>query len=115
MLTMLKNANLLLAFLLELCVLVALGYWGFQTGQGILVKILLGIGVPVVAIVVWGMFGAPRSDWQLKGVWYLLLKVVFFGAAIAALFAAHQPGWGWAFVGVFMLNNILLYIWGQMQ
>jgi len=32
-LTMLKNANLALAFLLELGVLAALGFWGFYTGQ----------------------------------------------------------------------------------
>ncbi len=34
-----KNANLALAFFLELAVLVALGYWGFQTGQGTLARI----------------------------------------------------------------------------
>ena len=28
-----KAANLALSFLLELCALAALGYWGFQTGQ----------------------------------------------------------------------------------
>jgi hypothetical protein len=28
----LKDANLALAFLLELCALAALGYWGFVTG-----------------------------------------------------------------------------------
>lgn len=38
-LMVLKNANATLAFLLELCVLVALGYWGFQTGQGTIAKI----------------------------------------------------------------------------
>src|SRR5260370_5082612 len=51
-LTVIKNANLALSFFLELCVLVALGYWGFQTGQGTIAKIGLGIGAPVVAVVV---------------------------------------------------------------
>ena len=31
----LKYANLVLAFLLELCALAALGYWGFVTGGGL--------------------------------------------------------------------------------
>jgi hypothetical protein len=31
--TIIKNANLALAFFLELGVLAALGYWGFKTGQ----------------------------------------------------------------------------------
>ena len=49
---MIKSANLALRFLLELCALVAFGYWGFQTGQGLLLKIGLGIGVPLVAVAV---------------------------------------------------------------
>ena len=66
-LTVIKNANLALSFLLELCVLVALGYWGFQTGQGTIAKIGLGIGAPMVAVVVWALFGAPKSAWRLQG------------------------------------------------
>ena len=38
MLTLLKNANLTVAFLLDLCVPVALSYWGFQAGQGMIAK-----------------------------------------------------------------------------
>jgi hypothetical protein len=44
-LTIIKNANLALAFFLELGVLVALGYWGFQTGQGTIARIGLGTGL----------------------------------------------------------------------
>jgi hypothetical protein len=113
LLTGLKNVNLLVAFLLELCVLVALGYWGFQTGQGMALKIILGLGAPILAIVVWGMFGAPRSSWQLQGIWYWLLKVVFFGSAIVALFVANQRTLGVAFALVFVLNSMLIYIWKQ--
>jgi hypothetical protein len=29
-----KSADLLLRFLLELCILATLGYWGFKTGEG---------------------------------------------------------------------------------
>ena len=50
-LTILKNANLALAFFLELGVLAALGYWGFNSGQGTIAKIGLGIGAPVLAVV----------------------------------------------------------------
>jgi Protein of unknown function (DUF2568) len=83
-----KSANVALRFLLELCVLAALGYWGFQTGQGLLAKIGLGIGVPLIAAVVWGLVGAPGSPWQLHDPWHLVLEVVVFGAAAVALFAA---------------------------
>jgi hypothetical protein len=108
-----KNANLALAFFLELGVLAALGYWGFQTGQGTIAKIGLGIGTPIVAIVIWGMFGAPRSDWQLQGLWYLLLQVIFFGSAAVALFVAGQPVLGVAFALVWILNTVLIRLLGQ--
>jgi hypothetical protein len=48
-LEVIKGANLALRFLLELCALGALGYWGFKTGGGLVAKIGLGIGVPLVA------------------------------------------------------------------
>ena len=44
-----KVANLGLRFALELCTLAALGYWGFRTGSGPLMKLVLGLGAPVVA------------------------------------------------------------------
>ncbi len=103
-LTTLKNANLALAFFLELGVLAALGYWGFYTGQGTLAKIGLGIGAPAVAVVVWGLFGAPRSAWRLRGLRFLILRVVFFGSAAVALFAASQGVLGVVFALVFVVN-----------
>jgi hypothetical protein len=38
----LQYTNLALRFILELCVEIALGYWGFQTGKGLFLKIVLG-------------------------------------------------------------------------
>ncbi len=112
-LTVIKNANLALSFFLELCVLVALGYWGFQTGQGTIAKIGLGIGAPVVAVVVWGLFGAPKAVWHLNGPWRLILEVVFFGSAAVALFAAGQRVLGIAFALVFVLNSVLIHALAQ--
>jgi Protein of unknown function (DUF2568) len=74
-LTVLKNANLALAFFLELAVLAALGYWGFSTGQGTLARIGLGIGIPAVAVVVWALFGSPQAAWRLQGSWFLILRL----------------------------------------
>ncbi len=49
MLELIKGANLALRFLLELCALGALGYWGFKTGNTTIAKIALGVGAPLVA------------------------------------------------------------------
>jgi hypothetical protein len=42
----LKGTNLLFRFLLELCMLAAVGYWGFKTQSEWGMKLLLGIGLP---------------------------------------------------------------------
>jgi len=112
-LTVLKNANLALAFFLELCVLVALGYWGFQMGQGTIAKIGLGVGAPLMAVIVWGMFGAPNAVWHLNGSWRLILEVVFFGSAAVALFVSGQRVLSVVFALVFVLNHALIYVWAQ--
>jgi hypothetical protein len=112
-LTILKNANLALAFFLELGVLASLGYWGFQTGQGMPIKIALGIGAPILAIVIWALFGAPKATWHLEGFWRLLLQIIFFGGAALALYVAGQRGLGVAFALIFILNTLLAYLWNQ--
>jgi hypothetical protein len=112
-LTVLKNVNLALTFVLELAVLIALCYWGFQTGQGTIFKIVLGVGPPILAIVAWGMFGAPRSQWRLRGIGYLMLQVMFFGAAALALFFAGQRGLALIFVVICVVCLGLNYFWQQ--
>lgn len=82
----LKAINLGLRFLLEIMVLVILGYWGFHVSQGTMIKLLLGIGTPLLAAVIWGLFGAPKAPYVLDGFSFLLLEIVIFGLPAAALF-----------------------------
>jgi hypothetical protein len=63
-------ANLALAFLLELCALGALGYWGVRTGDGLVAKVALGLGAPFCAAVLWGLFAAPRAPCRSSGSWW---------------------------------------------
>lgn len=93
-----------LAFLLELLALVALAYWGFRTGDGLALKFVLGIGAPVLAAVVWGLFAATRATFGLAWPGVLLVKVIVFGAAVVALIAAGQLVLGIVF-GVLAAGN----------
>lgn len=113
MLELIKGVNLALRFLLELCALVALGYWGFKTGSGAIAKVALGIGLPLVAAVVWGVFVAPRAPVELPGVLVLVLQVLVFGSAAAGLAATGHRTLALAFAVVVVLNAVLMYAWGQ--
>jgi hypothetical protein len=109
----LKYANLTLAFLLELCALAALGYWGFATAGGLPAKIGLGVGVALLAAVLWGVFESPRASLPLPEPWHLLFALAFFGCAAAALYAAHHARVALVFALAVILNQVLAYVWGQ--
>jgi hypothetical protein len=79
-----------LAFVFELLALAALAYWGVKTGDGVVLKVVLGLGTPVLAAIVWGLFAAPRATFGLPIAAVLMVKAVVFGGAAVALFAAGQ-------------------------
>ena len=106
-----KALNMAVAFILELAMLAAFAWWGFHTGDSTIVRILLGIGVPVLVAVIWGIFMAPNSSRRFKGAAYLLLKIVLFGLAVAALVAVGQMILGIILGVVFLVNTVLLYVW----
>jgi len=113
MLELIKGANLALRFLLELCALGALGYWGFKTGHTTIAKIALGVGAPLVAAVVWAVFVSPQASVQLPGVVVLVLQVLVFGSAAAALVATDHRTLALVFVVTVVINALLMYVWGQ--
>jgi hypothetical protein len=108
-----KGLNVAIRFLLELCVLAAVGYWGFKTGSGWFLKILLGIGAPLLIAVIWGTFGAPKANMQLHGLILLALEIIVFGSGVVALFAAKNNSLAWVFAVVVVINRVLMFIWGQ--
>ena len=111
--TIAKGANLALAFFLELCMLVAFGYWGFTTGSSLPLQILLGIGAPVLAAVFWGIFMAPKAVRPLPRMAHKVAELVIFGLAIVALYAAGQPMLAAIFAALFAVNFVLGLVWNQ--
>jgi quinol-cytochrome oxidoreductase complex cytochrome b subunit len=113
MLELIKGANLALRFLLELCALGALAYWGFKTGSGALTRVGLGIGAPLVAAVVWGTFVSPQAPVQLPGPLVLGLQALVFGSAAAGLVATGHRTLALVFGAIIVINAVLMYVWGQ--
>ena len=108
-----KAINLGVRFLLELCMLAALAYWGYQTGSSLAMKLVLALGAPLIAAVVWGLFIAPRATRRLADPARLLLELVLWAAATAALAAAGQPTLAVIFAVVVAVNLVLGAVWGQ--
>ena len=86
-----RYANDGLRFVLELCALAALAYWGFHTESGAL-QWALGLGAPLAMAVVWGLFMSPKASRPARDPVRLLAEIAIFGTAAAALADAdHAP------------------------
>jgi hypothetical protein len=109
----LKIANLALAFLLELCALAAFAWWGYQTGQGLPMKIALAVGAPLLISVFWGLFVAPRAALRTPPAVKFALALAVFALAAVALYATGQQTLALIFVLAALLNRALILIWRQ--
>jgi Protein of unknown function (DUF2568) len=100
-------ANLTVAFLLELCALAALAYWGVQTGDGPVAKTAWGVGTPLLAAVLWGLLAAPRAPMSMPLAKFAV-ELLVFGSAALALYATGHRALAAAFAVLVVVNSILV-------
>jgi uncharacterized protein DUF2568 len=105
----LKDANLALRFVLELVAVAALAYWGSRL-DGVLVSVLVGTAAPVIVVVLWGLFAAPRSSRRLPSRLRVPFELGVFALAAGALVAV-----GWTLIAIALAAvvavNAVLLVW----
>jgi hypothetical protein len=109
----LKGINLGVRFLLELCMLASIGYWGFKMHAGWAMKILLGIVLPVLIAVIWGYFMAPRSAHRLSGIPFAVMDMILLGSGGVALYASGLVNLAWIYAVVLIVSEVLRVVWKQ--
>ena len=109
------SLNLAVRFLLEIAALLALGYWGFSQHSGIW-RFLLGIGLPIVAAVLWATFAVPgdssrsgQAPVPVPGVLRLAFELALFGFAAWALYDAGSTSLALIMTGVTVVHYALSY------
>lgn len=107
-----KQFNLGLRFMLELALLIIFAYWGFQTHTDT-ASWLLGLGTPVAAAAVWGVFLAPKSQRRLQNPSRFWLEIALFGLAVLALLDAQRAAAAVLFGVLVAINMLLMKIWKQ--
>lgn len=112
--SVIKGANLLFMFVLELCVLGSAGWWGFGLDAPWIVRILAGIAALAVFIVVWAVFGAAHdARIPVRGWKRAVLEIVWFGGAGILLGFAWTPVAGAALFLLWLANAGLRILWDQ--
>ena len=113
MIDILKGLNLALAFVLELCAVGALAYWGFNASENPILRLILGIGAPLALIIIWGMYLAPRSTRRFKEPVLSVVKLIVFSLGAIALATTGQTTAAAIFMATAVINLVLAAVWRQ--
>ncbi len=105
---MIRGVNLGVAFLLELAVIFAVGYWGFTQSWGLPMRLLAGFGAALLMAVMWGVFASPKSSVPLHGAANVAFPIAWFGIAALAFWVAGRPIAALALAGVYAVNALML-------
>jgi hypothetical protein len=98
----LKSVNLAVKFILELAALAAFAYWGAT------ISVVVAIGAPLVAAVLWGRLAAPRAPRRLPLAARVPFELGVFALAALALLAAASLLAAIVFASVVIVNAVLL-------
>lgn len=105
--------NLILTafFLLELCAMVAFGYWGYHIQVGVFLRIILAVAVPLIVAILWGMLLSPKASFPIFS--YPVrnaLKLIVFAGASAALYASGLGILGIIFLALSLLLAAAVFV-----
>lgn len=104
--------NLTLRFLLEVAMLIILGYWGWHWAGG-WIKYVAAAGLPVIAAVLWGVFRIPDdpkpAPVAVPGIVRLLLEFGLFGWAAWALYDLGNVKSAWIMAIIVVLHYAVSY------
>ncbi len=106
-----RGANLGLTFLLEVAVYLAVGHWGLTLAAALPIRLLAGIGGPLLFALLWGTLAAPKARIRLRGLTRAGFEIAWFGGGAAALAAAGSPAWAAVLAALFLVNAVLRIIW----
>ena len=101
---MIKVVNAGVSFLLELVALGIFGLYGYRLDLPVWARVMAAIALPLLMIVLWVIFAAPKSGTRLSGLALLEFKVVVFGAAVLALYALGYRAPALVLVAIVVVN-----------
>jgi hypothetical protein len=111
-LTVWQRVNLTLRALMEAGIVVAFGWWGFDTGGGPVAKVFLALATPLAAFALWEAVDF-RATGRVAEALRLVEELVISGLAALAWYASGQRTLGLALAGLSILYHALVYATGE--
>lgn len=109
-----RAANDGLRFTLELSALAAVAYWGWSEHGGVWRWVLV-VAAPLAVAALWGKTIAPKAKRRVRDPWRLVVELLVFGGAVAALLDADQPVLAIVLGSAVALHLALTFLLGQRE
>ncbi|MDX2776042.1 YrdB family protein [Streptomyces caniscabiei] len=103
----LKDLNFIILFLVELAMLCNFAVWGFTLKKPVIVQYLIGIGAPVMVILLWGMFFSPDPAFILVQPWNAMGEYALFTLSAVAVARAGRVSWAKTFFIVAIISETI--------
>ena len=94
---MIKFFHYTLAFVLEICMLVAMGKWAYSFGEETWSKYALLVLIVGIAIALWAYFAAPKSPNRLNLKYRIIFKFILFAVTVWMLYDLGLDQYAWIF------------------
>ncbi|MGW4804160.1 YrdB family protein [Kitasatospora sp. NPDC004272] len=109
------GAQLALRFLLELASLVALavGGYGARPDGPVVLRVLIALALPVLAVVLWGRYAAPRRPVRGPAVLWYGVQLLVWGGSVALLAVGGHPCWAFGLGAAMAVNTVALRSLGE--
>jgi len=107
-----RQANLVLKFLLELAALASFAIWGAESESGAL-AVAHAIIAPLIVALLWGRLAAPRSTHRLPRATRIPFELTVFVLAVAALAISGHVPWAIGLGVVMAINAVAMTAWDQ--
>lgn len=86
---------------------------GAHAGATLPLKLVLGLGAPLLLVLLWGTFAAPRATVTLPAPAPFLLGLALLMLAGGALALSGRVSWGTAYAALAVVNAALMAVWRQ--
>ncbi|MWB98781.1 DUF2568 domain-containing protein [Agromyces sp. MMS17-SY077] len=101
------RVNDVVRFVLEIAAFVILALWGFFAFPLPWPGILIGIGAPVFAILLWALFRSPKAVFAVDPFVKALVEIAIFSSAALGLWQLGQPILAAVFALVAAVSGVL--------
>lgn len=108
-----KLINQVVAFLLEISMFIAVGYWGFYEGKTNVMKYSFALALPAITIILWGIFAAPKSEYRLEFPIRIIFELCLFAVSTILLYKTGNSKLATWFGTLAFLNEILACVFKQ--